>query len=95
MVANWCLSVWCHTPHELLEMAQVLQSNTSLTDLAAYRMIRYTFKSLTKFVEIVTAPESKSRLELLVFGQHRENKDIVLLSNHHVVTGSTTNMLVH
>ena len=42
--------------------------------------MRYTFKSLTKFVEIVTAPESKSQLELLVFGQREENEDIVSLS---------------
>ena len=48
MVANWCLSVWCHTPHGLLEMAQVLQSNTSITDLhiESNSMISYTFESL-------------------------------------------------
>ena len=42
--------------------------------------MRYTFKSLTKFVEIVTAPESKSRLQLLLFGESKENKAIFLLS---------------
>ena len=63
-------------------MAQVLQSNTSLTDLhiESSSAMRYTFKSLIKFVETVTAPESKSRLELLVFGPDKERKDIVLLS---------------
>ena len=68
---------------ELLEMAQVLQSNTSLKGLhmeSDFKM-SYTFESLIKFVKIVTAPESKSQLELLKFGQHKENKDIVLLSN--------------
>ena len=67
---------------KLLEMAQVLQSNTSLIKLhmeSDFEM-SYTFESLTKFVEIVTAPESKSRLEFLKFGQHKENKDITLLS---------------
>ena len=66
---------------ELLEMARVLQSNTSLTELRMESTIlemRYTLDSLTKFVEIVTAPESKSQLELLVFGQ--ENKANILLS---------------
>ena len=43
--------------------------------------MRYTFKSLTKFVEIVTAPESKSQLEVLFWGQPKEIKDIVSLSN--------------
>ena len=67
---------------ELLEMARVLQSNTSLIHLNIESdfMMRYSFKSLIKFVEIVTAPESKSQLNLLVFGQYEENKDIVLLS---------------
>ena len=39
--------------------------------------------SLTKFVEIFTAFESKSQLEFLVLGQYtcKENKDIVLLSD--------------
>ena len=68
---------------ELLEMAQVLQSNTSLTQLnieSSY-MMTYSLESIAKFVEIVTAPESKSQLENLVFGQMKESKDIVLLSN--------------
>ena len=66
---------------ELLEMAQVLQSNTSLTVLNIdSNSVEYTFESLIKFVEIVTAPESKSQLKLLVFGEYQENKDIVLLS---------------
>ena len=64
-------------------MAQVLQSNTNLAELhmESYFEVRYSFKSLTKFVEIVTAPESKSQLELLLFGPYKENKDIVLLSD--------------
>ena len=67
---------------ELLEMAQVLQSNTSLIQLRieSLSVIRYTLESLTKFVEIVTAPESKSQLELLVHGPFKGSKDIVLLS---------------
>ena len=70
---------------ELLEMARVLQSNTSLTQLyieSKFEM-RYTFESLTKFVEIVTAPESRSQLELLEFGKYykENNNNIVLLSN--------------
>ena len=63
-------------------MAQVLQSNTSITELhieSDFEMT-YSFESLTKFVEIVTAPESKSQLELLFFGQFKETKGIVLLS---------------
>ena len=39
----------------------------------------YSLKSLVKFVGIVTAPESKSQVELLVL--YEERKDIVLLSN--------------
>ena len=67
---------------ELLEMAQVLQSNTSLIHLhiESHFEMTYTFMSLIKFVEIVTARESQSRLEVLVFGQYKGNKDIVLLS---------------
>ena len=68
---------------ELLEMAWVLQSNTSLTKLCIKSTsleMRYTLDSLAKFVEIVTAPESKSRLEMLVFGQYEENKANILLS---------------
>ena len=63
-------------------MAQVLQSNSSLTDLCieSSSMMMYSFESLTKFIEIVTAPESKSRLQLLLFGGYDEIKDIVLLS---------------
>ena len=63
-------------------MAQVLQSNTSLIELhmESYFKMEYTFESLIEFVEIVTAPESKSRLEFLLFGLLKENKDIVLLS---------------
>ena len=63
-------------------MAQVLQSNTSLVQLhmeSNFEM-RFTFESLIKFVEIVTAPESKSRLKLLFWGQIKENEDIILLS---------------
>ena len=37
-------------------------------------------KSLTKFVEIVTAPKSKSQLEVLNFGEYKENQDTVSLS---------------
>ena len=48
---------------ELLEMARVLQSNTSLIrlNIPSVSAIRYTFESLINFVEIhvVTAPESK------------------------------------
>ena len=67
---------------ELLETAQVLQSNTSLTELSieSHFKMTYSFKSLTKFVEIVTAPESKSQLEVLNFGEHKENQDTVSLS---------------
>ena len=67
---------------ELLEMVQVLQSNSSLTDLhiESSSMMTYSLESLTKFVEIVTAPESESRLQLLLFGGYDEIKDIVLLS---------------
>ena len=67
---------------EILEMAQVLLSNSSLTDLRieSSSMMTYSFESLTKFIEIVTAPESKSRLQLLLFGGYDEIKDIVLLS---------------
>ena len=63
-------------------MAQVLQSNTSLTELHMESdfMMTYSLESLTKFVEIVTAPESKSRLELFLFGLHEKNEDIILLS---------------
>ena len=63
-------------------MARVLQSNTSLIQLniESHFETRYTFKSLIKFVEIVTAPESKSQLELLFWGQIEENKDIISLS---------------
>ena len=63
-------------------MAQVLQSNSSLTDLRieSSSVMTYSLESLAKFVEIVTAPESKSRLELLIFGGYDEIKDIVLLS---------------
>ena len=68
---------------ELLEMAQVLQSNTSLTILnigTGSVMRKYTFEALTKFIEIVTSPESKSRLEVLVIGDHNENKAMDSLS---------------
>ena len=44
-------------------------------------MMTYSFESLTKFVEIVTAPESKSQLKWLIFGQIKQSKDITLLSN--------------
>ena len=60
-------------------MAQVLQSNTSLKYLDIsidYAVMRYSLKSITKFVEIVTAPESKSQLKLLIFGPYKENEDI-------------------
>ena len=68
---------------ELLEMAHVLQSNASLTRLytESSSMIRYNFESLIKFVEIVTAPESKSQLEVLDVGQYKENKEIASLSD--------------
>ena len=66
---------------ELLEMAHVLQSNTSLTELNIKSSVtNYSNESLTQFVEIVTAPESKSRLEKLVFGRLEENKDMASLS---------------
>ena len=66
---------------ELLEMAPVLQSNTSLTHLeinsAVSLDIRYgsSKDSLIKFVKIVTAPESKSRLEMITFGHCSDNED--------------------
>ena len=57
---------------ELLMMAQVLQSNTSLTNLDIYSVdsqdSMYSNESLIKFVKIVTAPESKSRLEEIIVG---------------------------
>ena len=64
---------------ELVQMTQVLQSNTSLLQLCIKSpfAMRYTFESLTKFVEIVTAPESKSQLELFSFGHSTEDKDTV------------------
>ena len=68
---------------ELLNMAQVLQTNTSLTRLeifsahAEYSMYRYSNESLIKFVKIITAPESKSRLEEIIVGHTLDNKDIV------------------
>ena len=68
---------------ELLEMARVLQSNTSLIielHIESDSKMMYNLESLTKFVEIVTAPESKSRLERLLFGQYKKNKDIAWLS---------------
>ena len=67
---------------ELIEMAQVLQSNTSLSYLhiKSHSAMRYNLESLIKFVEIVTAPESKSRLEVLVFGEYKEDKAAVMLS---------------
>ena len=65
---------------ELLEMAPVLQSNTSLKHLrifSAYSQSRtYSKESLVKFVQIVTAPESKSQLEDVVFGHRSDNEDI-------------------
>ena len=67
---------------ELLEMAQVLQSNTSLIQLSiesSYTMT-YSLESLTEFVKIVTAPKSKSQLEMIIFGQMEENEEIVSLS---------------
>ena len=82
---NLKLIHFSHIPiddQELLEMAQVLQSNTSITELhieSDFKMT-YSFESLAKFVKIVTAPESKSQLELLFFGQFKETKGIVLLS---------------
>ena len=69
---------------ELLEMAQALQSNTSLIQLCIDSdniTMRYIFDSLADFVKIVTAPESKSRLEKLVFGKFKECKVIGLLSS--------------
>ena len=85
---------------ELLEMAQVLQSNTTLLQLhidSDYIMTRYTLESLAKFVEIVTAPESKSRLEMLAFGELKESEDIVLLSSQltHMALSRGHNLLVH
>ena len=65
----------------LLEMAPVLQSNTSLMHLdifSAYsKNSTYSNESLIKFIKIVTAPESKSRLEEIVLGHRSDNKDIV------------------
>ena len=68
---------------ELLEMAHVLRSNTSLLDLRikSESMMVYSLESLTKFVKIVTAPESKSQLKLLLFGPHKEIEDIISLSS--------------
>ena len=76
--------VFSHIPidnQQLLEMAQVLQSNTSLTHLCidSSSKMRYTFDSLIKFVEIVTAPESKSRLELLNFGEYKKNNGSIIV----------------
>ena len=62
-----CFSQIPINDQELLETAQALQSNTSLTELRieSHFKMSYSFKSLTKFVEIATAPESKSQLEVL------------------------------
>ena len=67
---------------ELLEMALVLQSNTNLTRLDIYSVILqrrtyYSKESLIKFLKIVTAPESKSRLEKITVGHSSDNKDTV------------------
>ena len=65
---------------ELLEMAPVLQSNTSLTNLnifSAYSSRKYSKESLLKFVKIVTAPESRSQLEEITVGHSSDNEDIV------------------
>ena len=80
---NLKLISFAHVPiddQELLEMAQILQSNTSLIQLRieSPSVMRYSLESITKFVEIVTAPESKSRLELLAFGQYKVNIQIGL-----------------
>ena len=85
---------------ELLEMAQVLQSNTSLTELRidSFTIIRrYNFESLAKFVEMVTAPDSNSRLPLLVFGHVKESEDIVLLSNQltHMAASCSHTLIIH
>ena len=63
-------------------MAWVLQSNTSLIALSieSSSTMTYSLESLTEFVKIVTAPKSKSRLEMLIFGQMEENEEIVSLS---------------
>ena len=66
---------------ELLEMAPVLQSNTSLTHLEIFSVVSQDFRnskeSLIKFVEIITAPKSKSRLEEIIVGHRLDNEDIV------------------
>ena len=66
---------------ELLEIAPVLQSNTSLTHLRIFSVVSrsctYSKESLIKFVKIVTAPESKSQLEDIIVGHCSDNKDTV------------------
>ena len=68
---------------ELLEMAPVLQSNTSLTRLeifsahAQYSMYRCSNESLIKFVKMITAPESKSQLEAITVGHTSDKGDTV------------------
>ena len=83
---------------ELLEIAQVLQSNTSLIKLhidSDSFVMRYTFESLDQFVKIVTASESKSQLEVFLFGQLKESKDIVLLSSQLTRMALSRGLSVH
>ena len=78
---RWLSLVDIIDDQELLNMAPVLQSNTSLTQLDIYSVISqdfmYSNESLVKFVEIVTAPESKSRLEKIIVGHRSDNGDTV------------------
>ena len=67
---------------ELLETARILQSNTSLKqlDIESTSTPKYTPESVIEFVKIVTAPDSKSQLQLLVFDQYKENEAVTLFS---------------
>ena len=56
---------------QLLEIGPILQSNTSLKVLnienrAPYKRCFYSFESLCKFIKVISAPESRSQLRILV-----------------------------
>ena len=62
--------------HQLLEMAPILQSNNTLRYLnICFLNSYYSFESLSKFVETITAPESISQLEHLVTS-HDSNREL-------------------
>ena len=55
--------------HELREIGPLLQSNTTLEclDIDYFFFFKtYTFKSLCEFIKVITAPESRSQLRILV-----------------------------